>query len=610
MNQTIKTIGQMFLERTNKSGPSRAIGYFAQEDIQFLTYEKYHDTVRSLAMGLKEIGVVSDTKVAILSNTRKEWHLLDMGILTSRGVTVPIYQTYTKNEIEYILKHSDSNVLAVENEEQLKKVLLVQNQLSNLTHILLFDPVPQSLRDQIKSDIQVYTFDEFFKLGETAHEKDPKFFAQNIKAQQGNEVASIIYTSGTTADPKGVVITHEAFIAMLNNIAQVIGNSFHSKDRTLTWLPLSHVFGRCESMLYLVFGWEMIFAQGIEQLIDNLNQAKPTALLAVPRIFEKIYAKIMNQINSGSLAKKAIFNWANTVSSQYHDKLDQDLSPSISEILQAKLAYKLVFKKIYNRFGGKIRYFISGGAPISPQIIKFLRNANLPILEGYGLTETVAPCTINPTEKQIPGTVGIPVGDVEIRIADDGEILIKSKSMLREYYKDPVATAEAIKEGWFHSGDIGEFTKEGYLKITDRKKDLIVTSGGKNIVPQKIEGMLKLQKHITHSVIVGDRRNFLTALIGIERETFTNMTNELGLDDHANVKAIATSAKVQGLIETDVSEVNKQLPSFETIKKFYVVPEEFTVDNGFITPSLKVKKKSVMKAYQEEIDKMYQSRQS
>ncbi|MCY4643688.1 MAG: long-chain fatty acid--CoA ligase [Bacteriovoracales bacterium] len=605
MTKKLETVGQLFLDRVHKSSFHQAVGHFDGSQIRYITYRDYKKVIQSLAMAFKEAGVISGQKVAILSNTRKEWHYCDLGIMTARGVTIPIYHTYTGEEIKYIFKHSDSKILVVENDELLKKVLKVQGELDGLTHMILLDQVSTSSREQIKSDITVYTFDEFLKLGDQASEKDPEFFQNNIKAQTGDEVASIIYTSGTTGEPKGVVITHEGFTVMLENVRQIFGGSLNEKDRTLTWLPLSHVFGRCESMFNLMFGWEMVFSRGIDHLIDDLAEVKPTILMSVPRIFEKIYAKIMDQVEAGSPVKKAIFKWADKTLTHYHDKLSRDLSPSPVEVLQAKAAYNLVFKKIYNRFGGRVRYFISGGAPIAVEIIKFLKNANLIIIEGYGLTETVAPCTANPTEKQIPGTVGIPIGDVEIKIADDGEILIKSKALLREYYKNPEATAESIKEGWFYSGDIGEFTPEGHLKITDRKKDLIITSGGKNIAPQKIENMLKLQRHISHPVIIGDRQKYLTALIGIEKESFAQMEEELGDKTLGDFKAIATNAKVHDLIESDIANVNKDLASFETVKNFYIVPEEFTVDNGFVTPSLKVRKKNVIKAYQGEIDKMY-----
>ena len=595
----------MFLHRTQESASDPFIGDFQNGSLTFITYGECRKIVQSLAMALRGVGIGPDDKVSILSNTRKEWFLADMAILTARGVSIPIYQTYTHTEVHYIFNHSDSKVLFVENQEQMAKVVKVQDQLANLTHIISFDDLSDSDRDKIKSDIKVCTFGDFVKEGQKLAASEPEFFENNIKEQSGSEVASIIYTSGTTGEPKGAVITHSAFTAMLGNVAASIGSSLSKSDRTLTWLPLSHVFGRCESMLGLVFGWEMAFAQGIDHLVTNLGQAKPTALLAVPRIFEKIYAKIMDQIESSSPAKKKIFAWANRVSTRYYDLVAEDRSPTLVDIVQKEIAFKLVFKKIYDRFGGRIRWFISGGAPISIEIIKFLRNARLAIVEGYGLTETVAPCTLNPFSKQIPGTVGTPIGDVEIKMADDGEILIKSKALLQGYYKNPQATAEVLKDGWLYSGDIGEFTQEGYLRITDRKKDIIVTSGGKNVAPQKIENMLKLQNGISHSVVVGDRQKFLTALIGIERESYLDMVDKLGLASDFDVASLAANPKVHELIKSSVNAVNKQLPSFETIKSYYIIPEEFTVDNSFITPSLKVRKKNVIKAYQGEIDKMY-----
>ena len=329
MEQAAQTIGQLFLQRIGRSAAgSRAIGWFEGGIVKFMTAGEYGQLVPSLAMGFRELGVGRDSKVAILSNTRKEWHFCDVAILASRGVTVPIYQSYTASEVKYIFNHSDARILVVENDEQLVKVLEAQEQLAALEHIVLLDTVSESNRQKIKSGVRVHTFDKLLALGKAAEEREPEFFITNIQQQTGDEVASIIYTSGTTGEPKGVVITQEGLITMLNNVKQLIGPAFGPSDRTLTWLPLAHVFGRCESLLLLVFGWEMVFAEGIDRLIDNLAVARPTALLAVPRIFEKIYAKVNDQVNAGSLVKKAIFKWAQTTSQNYHDKLARDLSPS------------------------------------------------------------------------------------------------------------------------------------------------------------------------------------------------------------------------------------------------------------------------------------------
>ncbi len=417
-------------------------------------------------------------------------------------------------------------------------------------------------------------------------------------------MASIIYTSGTTGEPKGAVITQDGIVSMLMNVEKTIKGAFGPSDKTLVFLPLSHVLGRTDSLLPLIFGWQAVYAESIEKLIDNLAIVRPTVMIAVPRIFEKIYSKIMEKTTTGSVIEKQVFKWAVASAEKYFHKIDLDLSPSAPELLEYRLAKKLVFSKIYDRFGGRIRYFVSGGAPLAPEIIKFLRYANLTILEGYGLTETIAPVCLNPLAKQVPGTVGRPMGDVQISFAKDGEILIKTTALMKEYYKNPEATKEALQDGWLFTGDIGEFTSEGFLKITDRKKDLIKTSGGKYVVPQKIENMAKMKPHISQFVVVGEKRNFVTALIGIEKEAFLHMVDELNLPSDCTVSDLAKSPKVRELLQKEIDELNQNLAQFETIKKFTIVTEEFTTDN-FLTPSLKIKRKVVSEKYKKEIEAMY-----
>ena len=607
MDKTSQTIGQLFLGRVSRSSSDRAIGWFEKDKLTFMTYKEYGEVVQALTMGLLELGLGQDEKVSILSGTRKEWHFCDLAILAAQGATIPIYHTYVPKEIGYIFNHSNSHIFIIENNALLSKVLQVQDQLINLTHIIMLEKPSPENREKIKSGVQVHTYDEVHRLGQTATEKKPNLFEEKIKSQSSDDIASIIYTSGTTGEPKGAVITHKAFTTMLKNAETAFANRFTREDRTLTWLPLSHVFGRCESMLPLIFGWEMVFAEGISRLLSNLESVKPTIVMAVPRIFEEVYNKITAQIKISSVIKRKLFNWAKETLTTYHDKIASGAPVNLNEMFWTKLAYKLVFSKVYDRFGGKVRYLISGGAPLSKEIIKFLRNADLIILEGYGLTETVAPCTINPADKPIPATVGIPMGDVQIKIADDGEILIKTEAMFKEYYNNPEATAQTIKDGWLYSGDIGEFTSEGYLKITDRKKDIIVTAGGKNVAPQKIENMLKLQDCISHSIVIGDNKNFLSALIAIEQKYFPLETlKKLGLTSDASLEDISKSERVHEIIQNGVSGVNKDLAGFEKIKKFYILPQELTVDNDLLTPSLKLKKKKVLNLYQREVEQFYQ----
>jgi long-chain acyl-CoA synthetase len=337
-----------------------------------------------------------------------------------------------------------------------------------------------------------------------------------------------------------------------------------------------------------------------------LNLVKPTIMIAVPRIFEKIYQKINDQVNQGPLWKQQSFKIAVQAAELYFQKIDQDRSPNAGELVAYKAAQKFVFNQIYQRFGGRIRYFVSGGAPLAPDIIQFLRYANLTVLEGYGLTETIAPCALNPLSRQVAGTVGKPIGDVEFRFAEDGEILIKTEAMFKEYYKNPEATQAAFGEdGWFKSGDIGHFTPEGYLQITDRKKDLIITSGGKNVAPQKIENKLKAQRWISQAVVIGDNRKYLTAIIGIEKERFIEQLEALGLNLDCSHKELSENPKVKELIEHDIQKANQELAQYESIKRFCIAPMEFTTQN-YLTPSLKIKRKLVNQDFKSQIEAMYQ----
>lgn len=604
MVQGPRTIGRLLKHRVQKTPDRHAIGWIENNEVKGQSFSDYKNTIEVLVAGFKKIDVAVGDKVAILAQTCKEWHLLDMGIMLSRCCVVPVYPSYTAGEVDYIFQHSDASVLIVENEKQLEKVLPVLGTWKNLKVVLSIAELPEDSLKKIRNQYPYFTYRELLRLGSDELRSHPDLLENCIANQQPEELASIIYTSGTTGEPKGAVVTQHALTTMLLNVEATIKTAFNSNDRTLVFLPLSHVLGRCDSLLPLVFGWQAVYAESLERLIDNLAVVRPTVMIAVPRIFEKIYAKVRDQIAQGSVIEKQAFKWALGVAERYFAKIDKDLSPSAAEIIEYTLANRIVFSKIYNRFGGRIRYFVSGGAPLAVEIIKFLRYANLTILEGYGLTETIAPCSLNPLAKQVPGTVGRPMGDVEFSFADDGEILIKTEALFKEYYKNPDATREALRDGWFHSGDIGEFTPDGYLRITDRKKDIIITSGGKNVAPQKIENLAKTKPHISQLVVIGERRNFLTALVGIEKERFLSKLEDLGLPSDCSVIDLAGNPKVRELIQKEIQEVNAELAQFESIKKFTIITEEFSTDN-FLTPSLKIKRKVVTERYKSEIALMY-----
>jgi long-chain acyl-CoA synthetase len=604
------TISKLFFKKTAKSPHRKAVGWVDGNNLHFYNNDEYQQKVRVIFYGLTKLGIQPQDKVAILGQTSKEWHFFDLGALAARAIVTPVYPTYMAEEVQYILNNSETKILVLENEAQFQKILEIQNELSHLKSIVALKEISEASVKKLSDKIIFQSYQQFIDSGALEAQNSPKLFEASIEASDPNDIASIIYTSGTTGDPKGAVITQHAFVVMLNNVYSSLKTNILPNDRTLTFLPLSHVFGRCDSMLNLVFELECVYAESLDKVVDNMAVAKPTILLAVPRIFEKVYAKILENVGKENELKQKVFDWALHASTAYYEKINHDKSPSTFEILQKNLAYKLVFEKVYNRFGGRVRFLVSGGAPLSPDIMRFLQNANLTILEGYGLTETIAPCILNPPVRQIPGAIGLPLGDVQVKFAEDGEIMLKTEALFSGYYKNESGTKEAFKDGWFLTGDIGELTNDGYIKITDRKKDIIITSAGKNVAPQKIENSLKLQKHISNAMVVGDQRKFLVAIISIDREAFLEELSSLGIEGTLTYEELAQEHKIYEVIDAEIHAVNKELASFESIKGFYIAPSEFSEANGQITPSLKLKKKVILKTYMKEIDALYKKLES
>ncbi|MBC7714536.1 MAG: long-chain fatty acid--CoA ligase [Rhizobacter sp.] len=604
------TISKLFLRKTLKSPHRKAIGWIEGSELHFYNNDEYQQKVRVIFYGLTKLGIQPQDRVAILAQTSKEWHFFDIAALCARAVVTPVYPTYLAHEVEYILNHSETKILILENEAQFQKILEIQDKLEHVKIIVALREIAETSVEKLSKGIIFQTYQQFIDNGTLESQNSPKLFEASVESSEGQDVASIIYTSGTTGEPKGAVISQHAFIKMLDNVHSGLKTNILPTDRTLTFLPLSHVFGRCDSMLNLIFDFECVFAESMDRVVDNMSVAKPTLLLAVPRIFEKVYSKILENIQKENDLKKKVFDWALKTSNDYFEQINHDKAPGTYLILQKNLAYKLVFEKIYQRFGGRIRFLVSGGAPLSPDIMKFLQNANLTILEGYGLTETIAPCILNPPVRQVPGAIGIPLGDVKVKFAADGEILLKTEALFTEYYKNKAATDEAFKDGWFQTGDIGELTNDGYVKITDRKKDIIITSAGKNVAPQNIENIVKLQKHISNAMVVGDQRKFLTVIISIDRDAFLEELDSLGITGVPTYEELAKEPKVFEVIDREIQAVNSQLASFETMKGFFIAPSDFTVENGQMTPSLKLKKKVILKTYANEVDALYKKLES
>lgn len=595
------TIAQAFLNRV-ETMPGRE-AFFVKDGTRYqgVTWSEYYDNVRALSLGLASLGVGQGDRVCILSSTRLEWAASDLAILGAKAVTVPIYSSNTAEDCAYIINHSEAKVILLEDDRQLEKIRKVRSQLKSLTHIVVFSPVADRTLADEKDVLSLTALKE---IGKRANAQKKKTFDENLNSLTPEDVFTICYTSGTTGQPKGVVLTFDNLNSLAEDIEKVIGSHISEKDILISFLPISHIFGKVESLLTYHFGWQIYYAESIEKLFINIGEARPTLLFAVPRIFEKAYTRIKSASDEGSALKKNMFNWAFQAGSAYYKKIWSQQKPTIPEVLAYKLAEKVVFSKVYAKFGGRIRYCIAGGAPLPLEIAQFMQIVGITILEGYGLTETCAPVTLNTPDALRFGTIGKPLPEATIKIAEDGEILVKSRKVFREYYKNPEATQEVLENNWFHTGDIGVIDQEGFVRITDRKKDLIVTSGGKNVAPQKLENLMKTFKYISQVVVVGDKRNYLAALLVLEKDETIKYAKENNIL-FSNYGDLVKHERIRNLVQKHIDQVNSKLAPYESIKKFEVLPDEFTIDTGELTPSLKVKRKFVNQKFKSVIDAIY-----
>ncbi|MBI2609281.1 MAG: long-chain fatty acid--CoA ligase [Deltaproteobacteria bacterium] len=587
-----QTILEVFLRRVKKEPKTIAFKQKENDVWKSTTWEEYQEIVRSLAASLKDLGVQKGDRVAILSATRCEWALSDVAILSLGAATVPIYPSNTASECEYVLSNSGTKIVIVEDEAQYNKI----KNLNILQKIICFN--------DFKRD-PVLSWKNLVKEG-----RQKKFDIEaSIKTIESSQMATIVYTSGTTGNPKGVVLTHDNFVSECLDIQRAFPLSH--EDVSLTFLPFAHIFARVEHLSSLVTGWCLAYAESIEKVALNMGEVKPTLLFSVPRIYEKVHTKILAKVESGSFLKKEIFNWAVKVGSEVSSLLEKkrDISPLLK--FQYQLAQKLVFNKIKQTFGGRIKFLISGGAPLAKELARFFHAAGLLIVEGYGLTETTAAAFGNlPTHYHF-GTVGLPLGEVQVKISEEdgypqgeGEILIKSRKVFKEYYKNPQATKEVFINGWFATGDIGRIEENGSLRITDRKKDIIVTSSGKNVAPQNIENYLKSDPYISQVMVYGDKRNYLTALVTLNREEIEKFAHQKRII-YGDWFELVASEDVRELIQEIISEKNKTLSSYQTIKKFKILEQDFSIESGELTPTLKVKRKYCNEKYKNILDSMY-----
>ncbi len=551
--------------------------------------------VEGLSRGLMSLGIAPGDRVAILSENRPEWALADFAALAARTVDVPVYPTLTARQIHYILQDSGARALFVSTAAQFAKVASIRNELPALEWIIGFDT------DLAGPDLLSL---EALERHGAAHTVGPEAWRRQALLAQPDELATIIYTSGTTGDPKGVMLTHGNIASNVRAGVAVLPVS--DTDECLSLLPLSHIFERMTGH-YAMFhsGVVINYAQSIETVPLDLLAMKPTVVAAVPRLYEKIYARALEAAVQGSPLTRTIFFWAKRVGEQWADLRLAGKPVPAGLAIQRAIADRVVFRKIRARVGGRLRYFLSGGAPLSPEIARFFLAAGIPILEGYGLTETSPVITVNtPTHHRI-GTVGRAMPGVEVMIAADGEILTRGPHVMRGYFGKPTETAEAIDpDGWFHTGDIGEIDADGYLRITDRKKDLIATAGGKKIVPQPIEGLLRQNPFIANAVILGDRRKFPIALIAPNFGPLETWARAAGITWNTR-QELVTRPAVLAHLESEAKKHLRDLARFEVPKRFLAVAREFSIESGELTPKLSVKRRVVEAHYRDQIDALY-----
>jgi long-chain acyl-CoA synthetase len=593
------TLARMFWDRVERSGDRPAHQFKQSADWKTITWREVGDVVREVALGLLALGRGKGDVVALLSTSRAEWVQADFAIFSAGCVTVPVYPTYPPDLIAYVVNDSGAKTIIVEDPGQLSKVLEARDKTPGLEQIVVITGY-----DAPQPPKMVMTWETLRRLGRDSVDAHRSTLAERVASTRPTDLATIVYTSGTTGPPKGVMQTHG------NHIAAVTA----SKQATpveegwvhLLFLPLAHSFARLESFLGVAHGLTTAFAENLDKVGENLKETRPHFICSVPRVFEKVYGKILAGVEAGSPAKRKIFGWAVSVGRDVsrHQQRGQPVPATLE--LKRKLAHRLVFSKLHAALGGRLQWAVSGGAPLSRDIAEFFHAAGILLLEGYGLTETCPALTFNRPDRFKFGTVGQTLPGVQLRIAADGEILARGPNIATlGYFKQPEATREVFDlDGWFHTGDIGTIDGDSFLVITDRKKDLIVTAGGMNIAPQNIENLLKADPFISQVMIYGDRRPYPVALITVNPEELSKFAREQGILT-SEAAAIVKHPKVVERVGRTVEEKNTQLQSYAKIKRFTVLATDFTLDGGELTPTLKVKRRVVSQKYKDAIEELY-----
>jgi long-chain acyl-CoA synthetase len=592
-----RNVTELLLRRAEKTPDAPAIRSKINGEWRALSWKQLQQITTEAAYGFISLGANAGDRIAIVSQTREEWLISDLGIVGSGAATVTVYPSNLPDQVEYILTNSGSKIAVLEDQSQLDKIYKQggRAKFAGLEKIVL-------ISGQGDGD-WVIGWKDLLDAGRKLQGEKPGLFKERVAATGPESLACLIYTSGTTGNPKGVMTPHRAFTFGSHTVLKSLPIGL--EDEQLLFLPLAHSFAKMMSIILMKSGAVTTFAEGINKAVDNMAEVRPTFMAAVPRIFEKVAQKVIAGAEQAGGAKLKIFRWALEVGKKRSTYvLEHRSEPGGLLGLQYRLAHKLVYSKLHARFGGRLKYFVSGGAPLSKDIAEFFHAFGVDILEGFGMTETNSITCVNRPGNQVYGTIGELFEGVEAKLASDGELLIRGPMLMQGYWSMPEETKETLAEGWLHTGDIAEIDAKGFIKITDRKKDLIKTAGGKFVAPQRIEGLFKTSPFISQAAVSGDQKPYCVALITLNEENIPAWATQQGIT-FSNVAELSKNPQVRKLLEGIIGDFNKQLASFEQIKKFEILPEDFTVENGILTPSLKVKRKEVVKKYGAVIEQMY-----
>lgn len=598
----IQNIVSLLYKRADELGAHAAFQYkIKRGPYQSMSWSEAAEYVMKIAYGLAALGIEPKDMVAIFSHTSHYWVASDLAILSNAAASVPIYPTSSADDCLHILDNSQAKYLFVENERLLSKIASIEDQLPLLKAIIILSPIGDNSVTMKK--VKVLTLDELIAGGADLQKNDADLIKARINQVNREDICTIIYTSGTTGTPKGVALTHGNILTVLDDIKKVF--PLTEKDVYLSYLPLSHVFERvCGEYYWLHSGGINAFAEGMETMAKNMQEVHPSMLIVVPRVLDRIYAKVMSGINGATGRAKELIEWSLEVGKDLLEHRANNKRPRPGLMLKYWLAEKLVLQKLREKIGPRLRVVVSGGAPGDPKVLEFFNSIGIATLEGYGLSETSAPATVNIPNKVKVGTVGPKLESVQLKFGEENEILLAGPSIFKGYYRNEEATKESFEDGWFKTGDIGELDSDGYLKITDRKKDLIVNSAGKNIAPQRIEAVIRGIPGISQAVVFGDKQKHLVALLTLDEHAVVDLARDQHWE-HEGFEDLMHNAKLLTYIRKEIKARSKPLADHEQVKDFAILEKDLSVDAGEMTATLKIKRNIVAKKYQDLIASLY-----